>query len=265
MFYGLATGKVDAGELEIEPVAAPRAALTDRASRGELEVTMISAAAYAYLQDRYVLARCGACFASERGPVLAAREPISESDLARASVAVPDVTSSATLALQLNRPGVRTRLLPADKITQAAKMGLADCALLIDGNSAAFRQSGLYCVADLAVGWARQTGDLPLPLTCLAIRNDLDEPVRLRIESVLRASIRYGVKHRAEAARFAIEVAPNGSAAELDPAALGVCVTDSTVEMDPPGRHALEELLRRGHDADILPNALPLRFVGGGA
>lgn len=265
MFYGLAAGKLDTGELEVELVAASLPALNDRASRGELEATMISAAAYPYLRGRYVLARCGACFAAGHGPVLAAREPIGERELAHASVAVPDSTSSATLALQINRPGVRTRLLPADKITQAAKMGLADCALLIHGDSAAFRQSGLYCVADLADGWARQTGNMPLPLTCLAIRNDLDEPVRVRIEDVVRASIRYGMDHRAEAIRFVRDAGRNGAATEVDPSSLGAYVSETTLEMGGPGRQALEELLRRGRDAQILPDALPLKFVGGSA
>jgi len=265
MFYGLAAGKIDTGDLKIELVAASQASLNDRASRGELEATMISAAAYPYLRSRYVLARCGACFASDGGPVLAAREPMDEKDLDSASVAVPDATSSEFLALQLNRPGVRTRLLPADKVTQATKMGLADCALLARGDRDQARQCGLYCVADVAVGWARTSGRRPLPLTCLAIRNDLAEDVRRQLESVLRDSIRYGLTHRSEAAAYAAATAGNGNGsghgAGRDPAALGLYVSETTVDMGRPGREAIEELLRRAHDAQIVPDCLPLQFV----
>jgi 1,4-dihydroxy-6-naphthoate synthase len=262
MVFGLAAGKVQADGLDIELVAATLPALNDRASRGELEATMISAAAYPYLRDRYVLARCGGCFADGRGPVLAAREPISEADLAHARVAVPDSTSSATLALQINRPGVRTRLLPADKIAQAARMGLADCVLLMTGESPASRQSGLCCVADVAAGWAEKAHKLPLPLTCVAIRSDLSEDLRLRIEQVLRASIEYGLAHRDEAVQFATQCARSASPAESDPESLGLYVSETTVNMGTGGQEAIEELLRRGHDAHILPNALPLQFVG---
>jgi len=264
MFCGLATGKVDAGGLDIELVSAPLSALNDRASRGELEATMISAAAYPYLRGRYVLARCGASFARGRGPVLAAREPIAESRLARARVAVPDSTSSATVALQLSRPGVRTHLLPADKIAQAAKMGLADCALLLDGDSETCQRSGLYCVADLALGWAKTTGDLPLPLTCLAIRSDLAPPVRLEIEQLVAASVRYALDHRAEAVRFAACCARSGSAgsAETDDAHLGSNVGESTLRMGQADLRALEEFLRLGCEAQLMPNALPLELVG---
>jgi len=264
MFWGLAAGKVDTGDLEVDVIAAPLSVLNDRASRGELEATMISAAAYPYLRDRYVLARCGASFARGRGPVLAAREPMAEGRLARATVAVPDATSSALVALQLSRPGMRTRLLPADKIAQATKIGLADCALLQDGDAASCRRSGLHCVADLAVGWAERTGDLPLPLTCLAIRADVAGDVRLRIEEIVRASIRYGMAHRAEAARFAMQRARNGGGmSDANEAALGVYVSDATLDMDAPDRAALEDFLRRGSEADLVPDALPVQFVEG--
>ncbi len=259
---GLAAGKVDTGPLEIELISAKLPALNDRATRGELEATMISVAAYPYLRQRYVMARCGVSFASAHGPVLAAREALSDRDLDTASVAVPDSTSSAMLALQINRPGIRTKLLPADKIAQAAKMGLADCVLLPSGDTVVCRQSGLYCVADLAAGWAKQSDQLPLPLTCFAIRNDLPDEVRLGVETALRDSIRYALEHRDEARDFAIQCASGAACWEADPANLGTYVSERSLDVDAPQRRAVEELLRRGHDAAIVPNALPIRFVG---
>ena len=263
IIYGLAAGKVGCGDMEIELISAKLPALNDCATRGELEATMISVAAYPYLRQRYVLARCGVSFvASGRGPVLAAREPLSEQDLETASVAVPDSTSSAILALQIHRPGIRTRLIPADKVAQAAKMGLADCALLPSGDTAMCRQSGLYCVADLAAGWAKQSGQMPLPMTCFAIRSDLPDEVRLGIETALRDSIRYALAHRAEASAFAAQCARGTACWEADPAALGTYVSEHSLDVDDPQRLAVEEFLRRGHDAEIVPNALPIRFVG---
>lgn len=259
---GLAGGKVDTGPLEIELISAELPALNDRATRGEFEATMISVAAYPYLHQRYVLARCGVSFASEHGPVLASCEPLSDRELNTASVAVPDSTSSAMLALQISRPGIRTKLLPADKIAQAAKMGLADCALLPSGNTNVCRQSGLYCVADLADGWAKQSDQLPLPLTCFAIRNDLPDDVRLGIETALRDSIRYALEHRKEARDFASHRARGTACWDADPANLGMYVSEQSLDVDDPQRRAVEELLRRGHDASIVPNALPIRFVG---
>ncbi|MCD6303896.1 MAG: hypothetical protein J7M21_02920, partial [Planctomycetes bacterium] len=254
MFFALLTGAIEADGLEIEPVAAELVALNDRASRGELEVTMISAAAYPYLRDRYVLARCGTCLAAGHGPMLVAREPIGEKKLSAASVAVPDTTGSATVALQLSRPGIRTRLLPADKIIQATRIGLADCALLACGDRGTCRQSGLYCVEDLAAGWARQTGQLPLPLTVVAIRADLPQEMRVRLEGLVRRSIRYGLDHRAAAERFAARAARTTRPDEVA-APLGAYVSETSLAMDATVRSAIEELLRRGRDARLLPDA----------
>jgi len=262
LVFGLAAGKVDCGELDFELVAAKLPALNDRATRRELEATMISTAAYPYLRQRYELARCGMTFAAGRGPLLAAREPLSDSDLKTASVAVPDSTSSAMLALQIHSPGVRTRLLPADKITQAARMGLADCALLLSADTDQCRQAGLYCVADLAAGWAQKADQNPLPLTCLAIRSDLPDDTRLGVEKALRDSIAYGLAHRAEAAQFARRAANGSAVFSADSNGLGTYVSERTLEVDGPQRQAVEEFLRRGRDAAIVPDALPIRFVG---
>ncbi len=262
MICGLATGKVDCGPMGIELISAGLSGLNDRASRGELEASMISVAAYPYLRRRYVLARCGVSFASDGGPVLAAREPLCDDDLDGVSVAVPDSTSSAMLALQINRPGIRTRLLPADKVAQAAKMGLADCALLQSGDVDFCRKSGLYCVADLAAGWARQNAQLPLPLTCFAIRNDLPDEIRLAVETALRNSIRYALDHRAEARDFAARCDRPSACGQTAQSDWGTYVSEQSLNVDAPQRQAVEALLRRGSDAKIVPDALPLRFVG---
>jgi 1,4-dihydroxy-6-naphthoate synthase len=124
------------------------------------------------------------------------------------------------------------------------------------------RQSGLYCVADLAAGWARQSGQMPLPMPCFAIRGDLPDEVRLGIETALRDSIRYALAHRAEASAFAAQCAHGMACWEADPAALGTYVSERSLDMDDPQRLAVEEFLRRGHDAQIVPDALPIRFVG---
>ena len=55
MFYALATGKVDTGDIEYTHELRDIETLNQRAMRGELEVTAVSIHAYAYLSDRYAL------------------------------------------------------------------------------------------------------------------------------------------------------------------------------------------------------------------
>jgi len=81
------------------------------------------------------------------------------------------------------------------------------------------------------------------------------------VETALRDSIRYALAHRSEASAFAVNSARGMASWEADPAALGTYVSERSLDMDDPQRLAVEEFLRRGHDAEIVPNALPIRFV----
>ncbi|MBI4513026.1 MAG: ABC transporter substrate-binding protein, partial [Gemmatimonadetes bacterium] len=73
MFYALARGKVDTGELRFVHVLQDIETLNQRALRGELEVTAISFHAYAYVADRYVLLPHGASMGYRYGPRIVAR------------------------------------------------------------------------------------------------------------------------------------------------------------------------------------------------
>jgi 1,4-dihydroxy-6-naphthoate synthase len=95
MLYGLLEGKVDCGDLQIESVEGNLPTLNDYSSRGQLEATMISAAAYAYVFDRYSLLSCGSSFGIGCGPVVVTREAKDDSDMTGMCVAIPGATTTA--------------------------------------------------------------------------------------------------------------------------------------------------------------------------
>jgi len=76
----------------------------------------------------------------------------------------------------------------------------------------------------------------------------------------LKASIEYGLAHRAEALAHAQSYSRG-----LDPAKtdrfVGMYVNDYTVDYGERGRRAVRELLERGHRAGIVPGPVPLQFV----
>jgi 1,4-dihydroxy-6-naphthoate synthase len=74
MFYALADGKLDTGELRYQHELADIETLNRRALEGELEVSAVSIHAYAYLADRYALLSSGASMGDGYGPRLVARE-----------------------------------------------------------------------------------------------------------------------------------------------------------------------------------------------
>src|SRR5687768_12056096 len=118
MFYALATGKLDTGELEFVHELQDIETLNRRALNGELEVTAVSIHAYAYLADRYALLPHGASMGEGYGPRLVAREPLSRAELAGKRIAIPGTLTSAYLALKLYFPDVETVVVPFDQIIE---------------------------------------------------------------------------------------------------------------------------------------------------
>src|ERR1044071_2584242 len=72
MFYALAEGKLDTGNLRYVHELADIESLNQRALRGELEVSAVSIHAYAYLADRYALLASGSSMGDGYGPRLVA-------------------------------------------------------------------------------------------------------------------------------------------------------------------------------------------------
>ncbi|MEX0737063.1 MAG: MqnA/MqnD/SBP family protein, partial [Bacteroidota bacterium] len=70
MFYGLSSGKVKLEGITIQHQLEDIQTLNERALRGELEVTAISAHAYCYVADRYWVMATGASMGEGYGPVI---------------------------------------------------------------------------------------------------------------------------------------------------------------------------------------------------
>ena len=261
MFWAMAAGKIDTGDRRYVHELADIESLNRRALAGELEVTAVSIHAYAYLADRYAMLAHGASIGDRYGPRIVARAP-APSDPRRALadllVAVPGELTTAFLALRLYQPAARHVVVPFDAIEDHVLAGKADAGLLIHEGQLTFADRGLHLWTDLGEWWHAETG-LPLPLGGNVVRRDLGEPLMAAIARDLKASIEYGLAHRAEALRHA-----QGYSRGLDPARtdrfVGMYVNAYTVDYGAAGRHAVTELLARGHRAGLLPGPIDVRF-----
>src|SRR5919197_91441 len=104
MFYGLATHKIETGELEFQHVLKDIQTLNEEARKGTYDVTAISFHAYAYVADKYALLPHGASIGDNYGPVVVSHEPAKAEELAQLKVAVPGTLTSAFLALSIHTP-----------------------------------------------------------------------------------------------------------------------------------------------------------------
>jgi 1,4-dihydroxy-6-naphthoate synthase len=263
MFYALAEGKIDTGNLRYVHELADIESLNQRARQAELEVTAVSIHAYAYIWREYALLGSGSSMGDGYGPRLVSPRqvpPDPRSALRGLRVAVPGRLTTAYLALKLYQPDVVELVVPFDAIEDAVHTGKADVGLLIHEGQLTYADSGLQLWADLGAWWLEDTR-LPLPLGGNAVRRDLGPAVIRQIARDLRASIVYALDHRGPALTHAKQF-NRGIGDERTDAFVGMYVNQWTVDYGPRGREAVQTLLNRGFEAGIIPERVTAEFVG---
>ena len=260
MFYALADGRIDTEGFEYVHELQDIETLNQRAMRGELEVTAVSIHAYAYLADRYALLPHGASMGDRYGPRLVARTPLTRADVAGKRVAIPGPLTSAYLALRLYEPSFSAVPTPFDEIEDRVADGDVDLGLLIHEGQLTFAERGLHLIADLGEWWFEETG-LPLPLGGNVVRKDLGIEVIDKISRHLRASIAYGLEHRASALDHAMQYARGLDRGKAD-TFVGMYVNDWTLDYGDRGRAAVREFLDRGAKAGIVTRRVDVQFAG---
>ena len=262
MFWAMAEGKIDTGGRRYVHELADIETLNRRALAGELEVTAVSLHAYAHLADRYALLAHGASIGDRYGPRIVARTPAPQEpqiDLAGRTVAIPGTLTTAWLALQLYQPKVRPVVVPFDQIEDHVVAGKSDAGLLIHEGQLTYGDRGLHLWADMGEWWHGETG-LPLPLGGNVVRRDMGDDLLRAIARDMKASIEYGLAHRAEALRHAQGFSRGLDAVRTD-RFVGMYVNDYTVDYGPKGRRAVVELLTRGHRAGLIPGPIDVTFL----
>jgi 1,4-dihydroxy-6-naphthoate synthase len=259
MFYGLAAGKVDTEGLQYVHELQDIETLNQRALRGELEVTAVSIHAYAYLSDRYALLPHGSSMGDGYGPRLVAGSPRAVSDLMGARIAVPGPLTTAYLAMRLCLPDFEAVQMSFEAIEDAVLAGEVDAGLLIHEGQLTFGDRGLHLVVDLGAWWEHEAG-LPLPLGGNVVRKDLGPELVGKISRHLRASIAYGLEHRADALAHAMSYARGLDDARAD-TFVGMYVNAWTLDYGETGRRAVREVLARGYAAGIIPHEVRVEFA----
>jgi 1,4-dihydroxy-6-naphthoate synthase len=256
MFYALTAGKVTIPGVEVEHVLEDIESLNRRAREAELEVTAISAAAYALVADQYRLMETGASMGKGYGPILVSREPIELRNVPDRVVAIPGSHTTASLLLRLYVPEEPPLIEVAfDKIPDAVLEGQADLGLLIHEGQITHPAMGLVKVLDLGESWLRDTG-LPLPLGVNVMRRDLGEPMHRQLSAALRESITWAHRNIDEALEYAMQYG-RGIDKETCRRFVLMYVNDYTLTLGNEGRAALERLYSMAQQRGLIP-AVPV-------
>ena len=260
MFFGFHSGRARIAGCRVEHVLEDIQSLNRRAlDRGDLEITAVSAHAYAFLADRYAVLACGASMGIGYGPVLVAREPRTLESLRGARIAIPGPLTTAALLLRIECPECVPVEVMFDRIPEAVTSGAVEAGVIIHESQLTYRAEGLHKVLDFGELWQQRDG-LPVPLGLDVVRRDLGPGLMREVSTGFRASIEDALDHEEDAIRYALRFG-RGLDVPQGKRFVHMYVNHLTLDMGEVGRRALDLLYRRAVLAGAIREAPSLDVV----
>jgi 1,4-dihydroxy-6-naphthoate synthase len=199
IFHALIHQLIDTYPHTFTPHIADVEELNMRAFDRNYAVTKLSFCAYLSLKDRYTLLDSGSALGFGCGPLLVAGRQLGSLENAR--IAVPGKYTTAFLLLRLWHTGLKhIEIVRFDEILPGITSGRFDAGLIIHEGRFVYPSYNCVQIVDLGQWWESQTG-LPIPLGCIAIRNDLLE-YKSAMEGFVRASLVYARNNPAASCEF---------------------------------------------------------------
>ncbi len=261
LFDALVHGKIDTEGLEFDVRLADVEELNRLAFAGELDVTKLSYHALGHLRDRYALLNAGSALGRGCGPLLIAREPLSDAQLQHAPIAIPGKYTTANFLLSLAYPALSDkRELLFSEIEDAVLDGSVDAGLIIHENRFTYQDKGLVKLIDLGEFWEERTGH-PIPLGGIVVNRQLDPALQQRIDRVLSRSVAFALANPKEALPYV-----RAHAQEMDAtvmyAHIDLYVNEYSRDLGPEGRAAVRALYAQAESLGLLPASEAPLLVG---
>jgi 1,4-dihydroxy-6-naphthoate synthase len=259
MFYGLATNKLDTGNIKFEHTLKDIQSLNEDAKNEVYDVTAVSFHAYSYIADKYALLPHGASIGDNYGPIVVSKEQYSPEDISNLKIAVPGELTSAYLALRLYNPDFEHIVVPFDEIIDYVKKGKADAGLLIHEGQLFYKEVGMNKIVDLGEWWFEKTS-LPLPMGGNVIKRSLGKDLMQEVSKYLKESIQFSLDNRENALQYAMQFARDMDTHTAD-RFVAMWVNQLTLDYGERGREAVKLLLKEGFEKGIITHKVDVQFV----
>jgi 1,4-dihydroxy-6-naphthoate synthase len=253
MFYGIASGKVKSPDFRIKHVIEDIETLNNRALQHELDITAVSAHAYAYLED-YMILRSGGSFGLKYGPIVISKKKLSYSQLKNSIIAIPGRMTSANLLLNLALGKFQEKEMPFDLIVEAVLSDKVDAGLVIHEAQITYdyNNSGLYKVLDLGEWWTIKANGLPLPLGInVASSKSMTRKEINKFDGLFRNSILYGLDNIDAAVDYSMKYS-RGQPRNVITKFIKMYVNNLTVDMGVIGKKSIEKIFLMASTNGIL-------------
>jgi 1,4-dihydroxy-6-naphthoate synthase len=240
MFYALETGLISTGDFLIEHVIEDIEKLNKRTLNHELEITAISAHAYAYTSD-YVILNTGGSFGIGYGPIIVSKKN-SIGQIQEGVIGIPGLMTSAYLLMSIALGKLNCKEMIFSEIPNAVIRGEIDFGLVIHESQIAYSDLHLTKTFDLGNWWSDKTGGLPVPLGInVASSQHLSSRQIIEFDNLLKRSIKYSLNHLDEAVDFSSKYGRNTPKSILTKF-IQMYVNDFTIEMKSDGKRSISKL-----------------------
>ncbi len=261
MFYALASRKLRS-IFVIKHVIQDIETLNRRALKHELDVTAVSAHAYAHLKD-YVILRSGGSFGLNYGPIVITRKEnmMSPAQLENATIAIPGKLTSANLLLKLAIGKFKEKVVPFETVPDAVARGNAEAGLVIHEAQIAYDKTKFASALDLGDWWSKNTGNLPVPLGInVASTRTMSIAQIKEFSNLFTKSIKYGLDNIDAALEYAMQFG-RGQPKETIRKFVKMYVNNLTLDMGHEGKKALEEMFEMAQARKILESDVQIKVV----
>lgn len=261
MFYALASGKLGS-IFVIKNVIQDIEALNRRALRHELDVTAVSAHAFAHLKD-YVILKSGGSFGLNYGPIVITRKEniMSPAQLENATIAIPGKLTSANLLLKLAIGKFKEKVVPFETVPDAVAGGNVDAGLVIHEAQIAYDKTKFASALDLGHWWSKNTSNLPVPLGINVGSTRTMSIAQIKeFSNLFTKSIKYGLDNIDAALDYAMQFG-RGQPKETIRKFVKMYVNNLTLDMGQEGKKALEKMFEMAQERKIVESDIQIEVV----
>ncbi|MBK8350016.1 MAG: 1,4-dihydroxy-6-naphthoate synthase [Saprospiraceae bacterium] len=259
MFEPIVRKRIDLFDLEFDIIMEDVENLNKAALQCIPDITKLSFNAFTKIYDKYQLLNSGSALGNHCGPLLISSKSFKETEIKDLQIAIPGYNTTAFLLLKYAYPEAENFVeMVFSDVEKAILSGQVDAGVIIHENRFTYESKGLRKIMDLGENWETRTGS-PIPLGGIAIRRDLPEEIKLKVNTILYNSVQYAFDHPQSGLDFiathAQEMDKNVMFAHID-----LYVNHYSQFLGQDGKNAVESLFKLVHP-DNHPSQLKTLFV----
>jgi len=260
IFDALVNNKINTGDLEFDVTMEDVQTLNEMAIGGKADITKISYGSLPLILNNYLVLSSGSALGKGVGPLLIAPFELPAPAVKQCVIAIPGKYTTAHVLFSLAFPeAINKVFLRYDEIEdfvlsnngslediQSVKLGV-----IIHENRFTYQERGLVKQTDLGKFWETETG-LPVPLGGIVANRKLPKDVQLKVQSLIRESLKYAYAHEKELSDFvkdnAREMSPDVMQMHID-----LYVNDFSNDLGDEGKKAVMKFLQVHSSINKIP------------